>query len=501
MIIVKSAIERRANIFILLLLFLVHACAKPPEARLELLEEIPVSWVTPLPEPEVLTGPWWQAFADTTFNRHYQSFQQNSPDLRSIMEQMEIARQSAKIGGARVFPAISGSGTGSYRKQNLSAFGFSSSMLDLDGNGEDSTGSDGSSDEVISFASDNYGLNLSVQWEVDIWGKLLNERRAAFKDYEASKNDLIYLQFSMAARFANTYYRAVESAVQLQLATETTTTLTDIRNIVLERYNRGLTSSLDLRLAESSLAISLVQKENLATQKTNALRTLEVLLGKYPSASLEISPMLPESFPNVPEGLPAALIGRRPDIQAALQKAEASGYRVAQAKRSLLPAISLTASGGTSTSDLKDVLKGDYSVWNLGANLAAPLFHGGRLRANVALNESQFSLAEQHAIKQILAAFAEVEQTLAADASVQRQYTAILEAEQQAAAAYKLAMDRYKNGVTDLIIVLNSQQQWFTSQSSKISIQSQRINTRVNLLLVLGGDFKYDNHLRYFYEE
>ena len=212
-------------------------------------------------------------------------------------------------------------------------------------------------------------------------------------------------------------------------------------------------------------------------------------MGKYPSASLIVSDSFPVNYPKIPPELPVDLVERRPDIQAAINNIESSGYRLAQSKRELLPSISLTTSVGTSSQDLKDILNGDYSVWNIATNITVPLFQGGRLRANVAINESELSLSQINAMKKILQAFSEVEQSLAIENSIQRQYVAILEAEKQSEAAYELAVGRYEKGISDLITVLNSQQQLFSVKSLKYSLQNQRIQARVNLFLALGGDF------------
>ncbi len=491
---VESTTSTRVFMALLVLGLMFQNCANPPQMNADIVNEIPSKWKTPFPPQELITGPWWQVFGDSLFNHHFELFQKNSPNLQSLIYQMDMARQSATLNGAGIFPTVISSGTGSGNKQNLSAFGFSGSLFGSDNVSQDSTSVNTSSTAVSSFESENYNLNLSVQWEVDIWGKLLNERRAIFTDYISTKNELIYLQFSLSAQFSNAYFSAVESSLQFQLAEEITQSLSDIRNIVQDRYQKGLATSLDLRLAESSLALSKVQLENKNIQQSNAIRMVEIFMGKYPSATLKVSSTLPELFPNTPAGLPSTIIQRRPDIQSALQKVEAMGFRVAQAKRNLLPGLTLTASGGTSTSDLKDILNGDYSVWNLGANLTAPVFQGGRLRANLALSKSNFSLAEQEAIKSILTAFGEVEQGLSADASTQRQFLAITDAVIQAEAAYTLALDRYENGLTDLITVLNSQQQWADTKSTKIAIQNIRLNTRINLLLALGGDFAVNNH-------
>ena len=478
----KSILSK--TVFLAVLLF--NSCAQPPRANVQVNEEIPSSWQIPLPSQSDLTGEWWEVFSDTLFSQHLNTFQSNSPDLLSIVTRLEIAEQTAKMNGAGVFPSINIGNSGSVRKQNLSAFGFSSNMLGFGSN--DST-NEGSNSSVISFDSQNYGLNVNMQWELDIWGKLINQRRAAFKDYEASKNDLAYLQFSLSAQFTTVYYNAVESKIQYKLALETSRAIEDVRKIVKDRYANGLASSLELRLAESSLAVNTIQLENLKSQSKRSIRALELLMGKYPSGTLGVSSKFSHVLPSVPDGIQSEILERRPDVQAAINNVEASTYRLMQSKRNRLPSFALTASGGTSTSDLKELLNGDFSVWNLGANVTAPIFQGGRLKANVALNESQLTLAEKNAVKIILTALSEVEQSLADDLGIQKQYEAVRVAEGQTEAAYQLAVDRYENGVTDLITVLNSQQQWFNTRSTEVSIEKQRIINRINLLLALGGDF------------
>lgn len=473
--------------------FFFQGCSESSNYKSEIIKFIPESWSIEVRDIERYTGNWWESFGDTTFSVYYQDFQSNSPDLKSIIRQSNMAKNSAKMFAASSFPKSNISVTNSSRKQNLSTYGFSSSMLGLDSDSnnsnENSSSNDNTQNSGVSFTSENSGLNIGMQWEVDVWGKLLNARRAAYKDYESTLNELAYLKFSIGVQYVNAYYTTVESFVQYKLSIETREALNRIKNIVLSRYDSGLSTSLDLRLAESSLSMSRVQEENRLIQKSNAVRTLEILMGKYPSATLVVSKYFPEEYPKIPAELPVDLIQRRPDIQAAINNVEASTYRLAQSKRELLPAISLTTSIGTSSQDLKDILNGDYSVWNLATNLTAPLFQGGRLRANVAMNKDQVSLAEINAMKKLLQAFSEVEQSLTTENSINRQYKAILEAENQSQAAYNLAVERYEKGISDIITVLNSQQQLFLAKSQKYSLQNQRIRARVNLFLALGGDF------------
>ena len=464
---------------------MIVGCSSNIAPKLELPEKLPLNWNSSQTSLDTFNNEWWQVFDDTTFNRHYDDFKILSPDLKSVSKQLESSSLLAKINGAILAPSFSVGSDGSQRKQNLSAFGFSPSALGIANQGQDSS----SSESVLSFESSNFNAAITMQWEIDIWGKLRNQRKAAFKNFEASYNELSYLQFSLGTRFASSYYNAVEAEMQRSLSEEIFLSLKEVRDVVLQRYERGLTSSLDLRLAESALANSELQKINSSIKSVNLLRNLETLLGKYPSSSLIISKTLPLSIPQVPAGIPSELIERRPDVQAAINKMEAASYEHVQSKRNLFPSFSLTARGGTSASELSDILNGDFSVWNLGANITAPIFQSGRLRNNVKLKDSQLSMSEIEAVKIMIRAFSEVEQALYVQNAIKDQLRAITSAEEQSEAAYLLAFDRYQKGLVDLVTVLNSQNQWRNTQSIQISVQNNQISSYTNLLLALGGNF------------
>jgi NodT family efflux transporter outer membrane factor (OMF) lipoprotein len=471
------------HIYIFTLLFV--GCSSNLSPNLKFADQLPETWNTPLPKEESYAGKWWEVFNDTLFNQFFSEFRDRNPDLLSISQRIESSNLLAKINGATLTPSVSATTGGGRRLQNLSAFGFSLSSLGLGGESTDSS----ESDQVVSFSSDNYNATIAMQWEIDIWGKLRNQRKAAFKNFEATQNELAYLRFSLSTQFATSYYAAVEAEMQYRLAQEITASLQGVRDVVSERYGLGLTSSLDLRLAEASLANSKLQLVDRSIQKNRTLRSLESILGLYPSATIQVSAELPSSIPPIVAGIPSDLIKRRPDVIAAVNKIEAASYEHAQSKRNLFPSFSLTASGGTSASELKDVLNGDYSVWNLGANISAPIFQGRRLRNNVLLKEAQFNLAELEALKIMIRAFSEVEQALFIQHEIILQLDAVKTAEEQARAAYDLAFDRYQKGLVNLITVLNSQNQWRNSQSIKISIQNLHVNSYTGLQLALGGEF------------
>ena len=150
-----------------------------------------------------------------------------------------------------------------------------------------------------------------------------------------------------------------------------------------------------MRLARANLAGAKAQVADLETVASKTIRQLEILLGQFPANKLAVPAELPQVPPAIPSGVPAQILSRRPDLVAAEQRLFATGASLTQAEASLYPQISLTGSGGTSTSELSGLLSGDSVVWGVAANLTQPVFQGGRLRANVRLQKANLRAAEE----------------------------------------------------------------------------------------------------------
>ncbi|MEQ1841908.1 MAG: TolC family protein, partial [Verrucomicrobiales bacterium] len=163
--------------------------------------------------------------------------------------------------------------------------------------------------------------------------------------------------------------------------------------------------------------------------------------------------------------------------------------RLLEAKRSLLPALSLTGRYGTVSDDIGDLLDSDFSVWSIAGNLAQPILQGGRLRANVSKRDSELQLSATEFEKTALTAFAEVENALAAESFLNRRFEALTEASRLALAAYRRSLDEFELGTGDILTVLTSQQRLFTSRSQLLGVKRMRLDNRVDLYLALGGSF------------
>ena len=449
-------------------------------------ESIPSSWDLKLTDSSTVIGDWWESFEDSLFNDVLSDFNKSSPDLKTISSRMNVAKQILKINKASRLPSFSLGMNGTSRKQNLTAFGLSD---DFFGGGPDSSQSNDSGSGVTSFSSSNFGLNLTMQWELDVWGKLFNRGRGASSEYQSAYYDLSFLSFSMRIQLAKLYFSTVESLEQYELSKETYNSVSELADMVSARYDKGLRSSLDLRLTKSSVASSKAQMEIRKQAYLVLVRRLESMLGKYPSGKYVVNSELASKLPSIAIGIPSEILNRRPDIKSSLAKLQAASHKKSESISSLLPSFILTSSTGNSSNDLNDVLNEDYQIWSQGLTVGLPLFQGGSIRANKNIAEENLNIAKQNLIKTIINAYSEVEQTLFAENSNDILLDAYENAAEQAEAAYKLSRERYDSGLVDLIAVMDSQQRWFLSRSQVLTAKKNKIDTRLNLLLAFGGNF------------
>jgi outer membrane protein TolC len=198
---------------------------------------------------------------------------------------------------------------------------------------------------------------------------------------------------------------------------------------------------------------------------------------------------LPNTPRGLPAGLPSELVHRRPDLAAAERRLLGADARIAQAKTDLRPRFNLTASSGTTTNKLRQVLSGDVFVWSLIGGLTQPIFNNGRLKATVKQSEAMAREAAANYEDAILRAYGEVETALAADAHLEGQEQALEEATRLAMAAQGLAEQRYRSGLADITTMLQAQRTALDAESSLLSIRRARLDNRVDLHLALGGDF------------
>jgi len=388
-------------------------------------------------------------------------------DLKAASARVSSARAIARINGADRFPQIAAGIIGS-RSQRNSTSGFS----------------------ISNPRSNNFGVDFTLSWELDVWGKLQNRSEAAEHDFVTAEMNYKAARLSLAAGVASVWFRAIESKQQLELTEKKVKTFNDTRSIIQDGFTSGINSALDLHLARANVAAAESQRDANRLNLDNTVRSLEILLGRYPSSKQITTHKLPELKQRPATGLPSTLLHRRPDLLAAERHLQAADQRYTAAWKNLLPSFSFAANGGTNAGQLADILNYNTLIWNIIGNLTQPIFQGGRLIAQKDQADAQTMEAAATYAQIILQAYFEVEIALTAERLLKTQQKSLQVATKESIEAEQLALEEYSAGLIDMITLLESQRRSYDAQSALLQISSQRLINRISLHLALGGDLK-----------
>jgi NodT family efflux transporter outer membrane factor (OMF) lipoprotein len=379
-------------------------------------------------------------------------------DLQVAAGRIEQAAAYAKLAGATLYPAV-----------------------DLLAHGGGKLGGDNSGIA---------GIGLFANWELDIWGRVRSERAAGAAQYESVRADAEYARQSIAAMVAKSWFLAPEARMQRATADEIVRTSEQYLGLARDRQRIGSGDEYDVVLAQASLDTYRDAARQLALAQQQAVRAIETLVGRYPAAALEVPAALSAKPPVVPVGLPSELLERRPDVVAAERRVAAAFNRVAEANAARLPKIALTAGVSSISSDVFVLKEQDYPVFSLGANLAAPIFHGWALQANVEIRTAEQKIAIADYGRVASRAFSEVESALSATFAADERESLLGRAVASNARAVELAQTRLRVGSGDLRAVLQQNVALFGARTSLVRVQAERLVQRVNLNLALGGSFE-----------
>ncbi len=459
---------------ILVGLSLWTGCASTPAPEPVALDlQLPVTWAA---RPDSIAAgsnaemqDWWRSLADTTLDSFVREALQANADLQSLTHNVQAAREQVTLAGADRWPQLS-AGLSASRTKNI----FVGLPVPSQG--------------IPTSRSTSYRATLETSWELDLWNRLGHRQRAAVAQWEASRADLAAARLSLAGQVTKAWLDLAELGAQRDLAARSLEAYDQTQATAQRRYRRGLLGPVDVHLTRASrenAAALLALREN---QLEAAARRLELLLGRYPAGRLRAGP-LPDLPAPIPAGLPADLLLRRPDLLAAERRIVAADARVGESVRNLLPRIQLTGSTGTTSNQLSDLVDGDFSIWSIAGSLLQPIFQGGRLRAQVRAESAGRDAQRAAFVQRALVAFSEVENALATHEHLTRRETHLSAAAASARAAWSLAEDRYRQGIGDLLSVLEAQRRALDAQSQWLSVRNRLLQARVDLHLALGGGF------------
>jgi NodT family efflux transporter outer membrane factor (OMF) lipoprotein len=420
--------------------------------------QTPADWTVNAPGVGAVVEGWLTAFNDDQMTAAVNEAIAHNADLRVGAARVEQALLHAKLAGAKLYPSV-----------------------DLLARGGGKLSGDGSGLQ---------GGVLTATWELDLWGRVRYGKAASVAQAASAQADYAYARESIAALVAKSWILATELGLQVEQARETIRANEELVRLADERVRIGVGNQADAYSTRASVGTYRDTLRELELGRSEAIRALELLLGRYPAAAAVTSPQLP-SFPGaVPGGLPSELLERRPDVIAAERRVAAAFNRVGEAKAARLPTISLTTGLSAISSELFLLKEHDNPVWSVGASLLAPIYKGGALKTQVEIRtaEQKQAIAEYAVVG--LRAFGEVEAALANEFAARDREKILAQALADNEQALNLVQTQFRIGSTDLRFVEQRQLAVTTTRSALLRMQAEQRVQRVNLHLALGGSFE-----------
>ncbi|HYL73683.1 MAG TPA: efflux transporter outer membrane subunit [Bryobacteraceae bacterium] len=417
---------------------------------------------------------WWQVFKDEKLQDLERTALTQNYDLRDAAVRVEAARASLGITRSNQFPNLDANG-------NISTIRVSR---------------DGSSALPQSFVREQNrtfgGATLGLlSFELDIWGRLRRATEAARANLLSAEENRKAVTITLVSEVASAYFSLRELDYQLEISQRTLATRRSSLELIKNRQAGGVATLLDLRQSEQLVYTASETIPTLQQQIEQTENQISLLLGKNPGEVLRGRSLTEQEMPpEVPAGLPSALLERRPDIRAAEQNLIAANAQIGVAKAAYFPQISLTGFLGGQGTQLSSLFTGPSGVWNFTPQVTQPIFTAGRLKSNVKLSEAFRDSALIQYEKAIQTAFAEVSNALIAHQRVResRQQQELLVAALQDRT--RLAYVRYRGGVDTLLNALDADRDLFQAELTLSEIRLNELNTVVQLYKALGGGWQ-----------
>lgn len=411
---------------------------------------------------------WWKAFGDPVLDRLVEDSFAASPSLEAAVARVDAAKARLGISGSQQLPTVDAALAG--QRQRLSQ--------ETNPPGGEFTA---------------YNARLQAYWEIDLWGRIRNEVAAAESDLLAASFGRDAVRLALAAQVAQGYFQLRSLDAQLDVARRTVTSREQSYALREKRFNRGITSELDLRQAESELASARAQVPDLADSIARTEGSIAILAGASPRALFERGAPRGKAIdaipvpPAVPEGLPSDLLLRRPDIREAEENLRAAQARVAAARTAWFPRIALTGAYGGESLAFGDLFSGPARAWSFAGSLAMPLFNSGLTAAQVDLASANERAAAAAYRQVVIQAFADARNALVAKKQAADRVAARAQAVDALRRQVRLATLRYDNGYSTFLEVLDAERALFSAELALAEARRAHLAAAVDLYRALGG--------------
>jgi len=415
---------------------------------------------------------WWRGFGDPVLDALIDRAIARNLDLKIAVANVREVRALRGIAGADQFPTINASGAYARVKETENVRPLPP----------------GFDPEHHLFQ-----VGLDASWEIDVWGRVRRSIEAADATIEAAEDNRRDVLLIVLAEVARNLVDVRASEQRLLIAQNNIQTQQETVDLTRVRFEAGLATEVEVSQARTLLATTQAQVPVLQAARDQAIHRLAVLVGEAPAALLEELrrvDRIPAAPPSVPIGLPSDLLRRRPDVRRAEREVAAATARIGVATADLFPRFSLTGTLGVAAVDAGKVFTGASRFASIGPQVVWPIFAGGRIRANIRVQEARQEAALARYERTVLGAFEDTENALVAYGEEHTRQRRLVEAVDASQVALTLSRELYVRGLADFLTVLDNQRSLYAAQDQRVQSARTLVVSLIALYKALGGGWE-----------
>lgn len=446
------------SVSVVVLAFALTACATTPPQPVKP-GDMPKAYSAPaVPADKEVSTEWWKSFTSPELTAFIDEAHTGNLDIAAAVARVEQAQAQTGVATSALFPSIDV--TGSAQRQG--AHGIKGSNL--------------------------FGLTGGASYEVDFWGQNVNSMRAARNSARAAIYAQDVVRLTTESDVANTYFAVLALRERIDIARKNIEAAKRILSITQAKVSNGVLSNLELAQQTAQVLGEEAQIPRLEEQEREQRYTLAILLGRMPGGfQVEGSNLEGLVAPSVQPGLPATLLTRRPDVAQSEASLLAAHANLDAARAAFLPVIGIGANGGWKSTLFDGLVSPGNLAWSISGQIVQTIFDGGRLTSQRDLAKGREAELIASYRSTVLNALADTETQLGSVSSFTEQERLTTEQAKNAAEAFRISELQYREGVVDLLTVLQAQQTLFTSQDALIQTKLARLQSGVGLYRALGG--------------
>jgi multidrug efflux system outer membrane protein len=424
-------------------------------------------WSTAKPADDAPRGAWWSVFGAPELDALEARVTASNQDLKAATARFDEARALSRQAQAAFYPTVDAVGTGATHRLSQDV-----------------------ANPLPHTRYDDYGVQLDLNYELDVWGRVRDLARASRQRAEASAADLATVELSLHAELAVDYFSLRGLDAQQAILDRTVAAYAKALELTQARFNGGYAAEPDVSSATALLELAKTQAADTRLGRAKVEHAIAILTGEPASTfSLPAQP-LDATPPPVAATLPGALLQRRPDIAAAERRVAAANAEIGAARAAYYPDFTIGALLGTESAPASRLFSNPATTWALGPSGALNLFDGGRRRAQTAQARAAYDEAAATYRQTVLGAYGEVEDNLAALRLLADEDRTQAAAVQAAARATSQAERRYNSGYSAYYEVVTAQNIELSARLQQAQIQIRRMNADVSLIKALGGGWR-----------